>query len=44
MLWTRTGYSATAPIRRTVTTFRGYLNRMNYEIGDVSARSEDAVQ
>lgn len=44
MLWTRTGYSATAPIRCTVTTFRGDLNRMNYEIGDLSARSEDVVQ
>ncbi|MEU5794291.1 GntR family transcriptional regulator [Streptomyces sp. NPDC047813] len=40
MLWTRTGYSSDRPIRCTVTTFRGDLNRMNYEIGDLSARSE----
>ncbi|MFI1410522.1 GntR family transcriptional regulator [Streptomyces sp. NPDC020707] len=38
LLWTRTGYSAEQPIRCTVTTFRGDLNRMNYEIGDLSAR------
>lgn len=38
MLWTRTGYSATKPIRCTITTFRGDLNRMNYEIGDLSGR------
>ncbi|MFD5837337.1 GntR family transcriptional regulator [Streptomyces collinus] len=41
MLWTRTGYSPDRPIRCTVTTFRGDLNRMNYEIGDLSARSEN---
>ncbi|MEU9332936.1 GntR family transcriptional regulator [Streptomyces sp. NPDC048290] len=41
MLWTRTGYSADRPIRCTITTFRGDLNRMNYEIGDLGARSEN---
>ncbi|KOT95339.1 GntR family transcriptional regulator [Streptomyces rimosus subsp. pseudoverticillatus] len=41
LLWTRTGYSTERPIRCTVTTFRGDLNRMNYEIGDVSARSRN---
>lgn len=41
MLWTRTGYSKDRRIRCTVTTFRGDLNRMNYEIGDLSARNED---
>ncbi|MGW0995843.1 GntR family transcriptional regulator [Streptomyces sp. NPDC002520] len=41
LLWTRTGYSADRPVRCTVTTFRGDLNRMNYEIGDLSARSEN---
>ncbi|WP_433890711.1 GntR family transcriptional regulator [Streptomyces sp. CA-111067] len=41
MLWTRTGYSATRPIRCTITTFRGDLNRMNYEIGDLSGRNEN---
>ncbi|MFD4832626.1 GntR family transcriptional regulator [Streptomyces uncialis] len=41
MLWTRTGYSEHRPIRCTTTTFRGDLNRMNYEIGDLSARSEN---
>lgn len=41
LLWTRTGYSDERPIRCTITTFRGDLNRMNYEIGDLSARSEN---
>ncbi|MCX4994625.1 GntR family transcriptional regulator [Streptomyces longwoodensis] len=41
LLWTRTGYSSEGPIRCTITTFRGDLNRMNYEIGDVSARNEN---
>ncbi|MFJ6566712.1 GntR family transcriptional regulator [Streptomyces sp. NPDC091292] len=41
LLWTRTGYSKDRPIRCTITTFRGDLNRMNYEIGDLSARSEN---
>lgn len=40
LLWTRTGYSVDRPIRCTITTFRGDLNRMNYEIGDLPARSE----
>ncbi|MBK3626998.1 GntR family transcriptional regulator [Streptomyces sp. MBT49] len=44
MLWTRTGYSEDRPIRSTTTTFRGDLNRMNYEIGDLSARSENEPQ
>lgn len=44
LLWTRTGYSDEGPIRCTVTTFRGDLNRMNYEIGDLSARSENEPQ
>ncbi|MFC0601856.1 GntR family transcriptional regulator [Streptomyces palmae] len=40
LLWMRTGYSESKPIRCTITTFRGDLNRMNYEIGDLSARGE----
>jgi GntR family transcriptional regulator len=40
LLWTRTGYSDSRPIRCTITTFRGDLNRMNYEIGDLSGRDE----
>ncbi|MFF1592713.1 GntR family transcriptional regulator [Streptomyces sp. NPDC058286] len=44
LLWTRTGYSADRPIRCTTTTFRGDLNHMNYEIGDLSARSENEPQ
>ncbi|MFD7321407.1 GntR family transcriptional regulator [Streptomyces sp. NPDC059875] len=44
LLWTRTGYSGDKPIRCTVTTFRGDLNRMNYEIGTLSARQEDEPQ
>lgn len=39
LLWTRTGYTTARPVRCTVTTFRGDLNRMNYEIGDLSARN-----
>jgi GntR family transcriptional regulator len=42
LLWTRTGYSADRPIRCTLTTFRGDLNRMNYEIGDLSARADQS--
>ncbi|MCX4664715.1 GntR family transcriptional regulator [Streptomyces uncialis] len=41
LLWTRTGYSPEMPIRCTITTFRGDLNRMTYDIGDLSARSEN---
>ncbi|MEU1915595.1 GntR family transcriptional regulator [Streptomyces massasporeus] len=41
LLWTRTGYSPDRPIRCTITTFRGDLNRMNYEIGDIGARNEN---
>jgi GntR family transcriptional regulator len=44
MLWTRTGYSAELPIRCTVTTLRGDLNRMNYEIGDLAGRPESEPQ
>ncbi|WP_405686310.1 GntR family transcriptional regulator [Streptomyces sp. NBC_01387] len=44
LLWTRTGYSTERPIRCTVTTLRGDLNRMNYEIGDLSARDENEAQ
>lgn len=43
-LWTRTGLSANRPVRCTITTFRGDLNQMNYEIGDLSARSENEPQ
>lgn len=41
LLWMRTGYSEEKPIRCTITTFRGDLNRMNYEIGDLAGRNED---
>ncbi|MFF3748638.1 GntR family transcriptional regulator [Streptomyces kronopolitis] len=41
LIWMRTGYAADRPIRCTITTFRGDLNRMNYEIGDLSARNGD---
>ncbi|GAA4105418.1 transcriptional regulator [Streptomyces xanthochromogenes] len=44
LLWTRTGFSDERPIRCTITTFRGDLNRMNYEIGELSARSENEPQ
>ncbi|MFJ9754268.1 GntR family transcriptional regulator [Streptomyces sp. NPDC101149] len=42
LLWTRTGYTAERPARCTITTFRGDLNRMNYEIGDLSGRENEA--
>ncbi|MGW6459601.1 GntR family transcriptional regulator [Streptomyces sp. NPDC055078] len=44
LLWTRTGYSTDRPIRCTITTLRGDLNHMNYEIGDLSARPESEPQ
>ncbi|MEU2559402.1 GntR family transcriptional regulator [Streptomyces longispororuber] len=44
LLWTRTGYSKDRPIRCTVTTFRGDLNEMNYEIGTLSGREENEPQ
>lgn len=44
LLWTRTGYSSERPVRCTITTFRGDLNRMTYDIGDLSARSENDPQ
>lgn len=44
LLWTRTGYSEDRPIRCTVTTFRGDLNQMNYEIGTLSGRKENEPQ
>ncbi|WP_432020640.1 GntR family transcriptional regulator [Streptomyces sp. 1222.5] len=44
LLWTRTGYSEERPIRCTVTTFRGDLNQMNYEIGKLSGRLENEPQ
>lgn len=44
LLWMRTGYSVDRPIRCTITTFRGDLNRMNYEIGDQAARSGNETQ
>jgi GntR family transcriptional regulator len=44
LLWTRTGYSEERPVRCTITTFRGDLNRMRYEIGVLSALQEDDPQ
>ncbi|WP_274913031.1 GntR family transcriptional regulator [Streptomyces sp. WZ-12] len=44
LLWTRTGYSNGGPVRCTVTTLRGDLNRMTYDIGDLSARNENEPQ
>ncbi|MFJ5922290.1 GntR family transcriptional regulator [Kitasatospora sp. NPDC092948] len=38
LVWVRTGYSEDKPIRCTITTFRGDLNHMNYEIGNIAAR------
>ncbi|MGW4992238.1 GntR family transcriptional regulator [Streptomyces mirabilis] len=44
LIWTRTGYTTERPVRCTVTTFRGDLNRMNYEIGNLAARDENEAQ
>lgn len=41
LLWTRTGYADDRVIRCTITTFRGDLNRMNYEIGTLPDRNGD---
>ncbi|BAU84730.1 gntR family transcriptional regulator [Streptomyces laurentii] len=43
LLWTRTGYSDTKPIRCTITTLRGDLNRLAYEIGNLSALEEELL-
>ncbi|MET8544817.1 GntR family transcriptional regulator [Kitasatospora sp. NPDC004799] len=40
LIWRRTGYSADKPVRCTITTLRGDLNHMNYEIGDLVARGD----
>ncbi|MFJ9693672.1 GntR family transcriptional regulator [Kitasatospora sp. NPDC101183] len=37
LVWHRTGYSLDKPVRHTVTTLRGDLNEMNYEIGNLNA-------
>lgn len=42
LVWVRTGYSETQPVRCTVTTLRGDLNHMNYEIGNLAAREGQA--
>ncbi|MDQ1037678.1 GntR family transcriptional regulator [Streptomyces sp. V3I8] len=44
LIWTRTGYTSEHPVRCTITTFRGDLNRMNYEIGDLSALDRNEVK
>lgn len=41
LIWMRTGYDKERPIRCTVTTLRGDLNRVAFEHGDLSARGED---
>ncbi|MFD7642307.1 GntR family transcriptional regulator [Kitasatospora sp. NPDC059795] len=42
LVWVRTGYSLEKPIRCTITTFRGDLNHMNYEIGNLVGREVEA--
>ncbi|MGW7514619.1 GntR family transcriptional regulator [Streptomyces sp. NPDC054796] len=41
LLWMRTGYDTERPIRCTITTLRGDLNRVTFEKGDLVARGED---
>lgn len=42
LVWTRTGYTTEKPVRCTTTIFRGDLNRITYDIGDLQAfRGED---
>ncbi|MFG2903301.1 GntR family transcriptional regulator [Streptomyces zaomyceticus] len=43
LVWTRTGYTAERPVRCTISTFRGDLNRIKYEIGDLSALEQKDV-
>ncbi|WP_044955428.1 GntR family transcriptional regulator [Streptomyces clavuligerus] len=37
LVWTRTGHTRDRPVRCTLTTFRGDLNRITYDLGDLSA-------
>ncbi len=38
LVWVRTGYTADRAVRCTTTIFRGDLNRLTYDIGDLQAR------
>ncbi|MFB7764219.1 GntR family transcriptional regulator [Streptomyces xiamenensis] len=41
LVWSRTGYTSEKPVRRTVTIFRGDLNRVTYDLGDLSAMQDE---
>jgi GntR family transcriptional regulator len=43
LVWSRTAYTTDRPVRCTVSTFRGDLNRVKYEIGDLSALDRKRV-
>ncbi|SOD67034.1 GntR family transcriptional regulator [Streptomyces zhaozhouensis] len=44
LVWVRTGYtSEKRPVRRTVTIFRGDLNRVTYDLGDTDALPTEEV-
>lgn len=38
LIWLRTGFTSENPVRCTRTTFRGDLNHITYELGDLRAR------
>ncbi|KMS74209.1 GntR family transcriptional regulator [Streptomyces viridochromogenes] len=37
LIWTRTGYTSDRPVRCTISTFHGNLNRLTWEQGDLRA-------
>ncbi len=39
LIWIRTGFSADKPVRCTRTTFRGDLNHITYDLGDLRAHA-----
>ncbi len=41
MIWVRTGYTETRPVRCTTTVLRGDLNELNFDLGDLQALSRE---
>jgi GntR family transcriptional regulator len=44
LIWTRTGYTADRPVRCTISTFHGNLNRLTWEQGDLRALGPEAEE
>jgi GntR family transcriptional regulator len=42
LIWVRTGFSSDRPVRCTRTTFRGDLNHITYDLGDLRAHSSES--